>query len=63
MLKQKLEEEMLFKDPLIATLTNKGKVDTDEVVKLKQQVKKLQTKFKQVEGEFKDQRSEANNGQ
>lgn len=36
MLKQKLEEEMLFKDPLIATLTNKGKVDTDEVVKLKQ---------------------------
>lgn len=43
MLKQNQEEEMLFKDPL-ATQT-KGKTDTDEVAKLKQQVKKLQTKF------------------
>jgi len=34
---------MLFKDPMIAT--TKGKLDSDEVAKLKQQVKKLQTKF------------------
>lgn len=60
MLKQNQEEEMLFKDPL-ATQT-KGKADTDEVAKLKQQVKKLQTKFQQVEGEYKDLRTEANNG-
>jgi len=51
---------MLFKDPMIATMKG-GKFDSDEVAKLKQQVKKLQTKFQQVEGEYKDLRQESNN--
>jgi len=34
---------MLFRDPMAATMKG-GKFDSDEVAKLKQQVKKLQTK-------------------
>lgn len=52
--KRRVEEEMLFKDPAQA------KASSDELAQLREQVKKLQQKYSQVNAELQDMTKETN---